>query len=235
MGELPNTTNYKHISFDLWLTLIRSNPEYKPKRDVLFREYFAIAASQDEVSAAIRRFDVFTNSVNEKVGRNFHTYEIYCIILESLGADISRYSYSNFEEFYLLTEQLLMDYKPLLLNNEIKPLIKNLYNSGKTINILSNTAFIKGSSLRKIISHYGLSNYFSFELYSDETGFSKPSAYMYEKAWELIKQLHPQITKTEVLHIGDNAVSDYQGALNFGFGAHLITTTNHNENKLQPA
>ena len=32
-------SNYKHFSFDLWLTLIKSNPEFKKKRNLLFKDF----------------------------------------------------------------------------------------------------------------------------------------------------------------------------------------------------
>ena len=42
MERIPELYKYKHISFDLWLTLIKSNPEFKSKRNLLFRDFFEI-------------------------------------------------------------------------------------------------------------------------------------------------------------------------------------------------
>lgn len=42
MKLIQEFNKYKHISFDLWLTLIKSNPEYKIKRNLLFREFFSV-------------------------------------------------------------------------------------------------------------------------------------------------------------------------------------------------
>ncbi len=234
MELTQNLDTYKHISFDLWLTLIKSNPEYKIRRNLLFKEFFAINHPIEDVAAVIRKFDVLTNSINEKVTRNFDTFEIYYLILDGLGANIDMYTQQHMEEFYGLTEALLMQYKPLLLDESLPGFLEALRNSGKTMNILSNTAFIKGSSLRKIISYYGLDGYFSFQAYSDETGFSKPGYQMYDYAYTLIKK-QGDIKKHEVLHIGDNKISDYNGALAYGFDAHLIINQPSNEPNLQPA
>lgn len=234
MERIPDLYKFRHISFDLWLTLIRSNPEFKNKRNLLFKDYFSIDKPIEEVALAIRKFDILTNSINEKAGKNFDTFEIYYLILDALGIDIELYSNKHLAEFYALTDALLMDYKPVLLQDSIPTLLKSLHGQGTTLNILSNTAFIKGSSLRKVLAHYGLDNYFSFQLYSDETGFSKPSPNMYRCAYDEILKIGA-ISKEEVLHIGDNKVSDYDGALNFGFKAHLITNTPVNEHHLQPA
>lgn len=232
MRLLEATEKYKHISFDLWLTLIKSNPEYKLHRNRLFKEFFAISQPIETISAAIRKFDVLTNSINEKVTKNFDTYEIYYLILDHLGVPIDSYNRPQLAQFYLETEALLMQYKPLLLQDSLPNFLQQLVADGKTLNILSNTAFIKGSSLRKIIEHYEMAPYFAFQLYSDEVGFSKPGFQIYENAYSHIQQLG-NIEKQEVLHVGDNKVSDYDGALAYGFNAYLLTQETIYESKLQ--
>jgi putative hydrolase of the HAD superfamily len=229
MQLIQEFNKYKHVSFDLWLTLIKSNPEYKIKRNQFFKTFFSI----EDVAAVIRKLDILTNAINEKVTRNFDTSEIYCLILDALGCDLGNYNRKQFEEFYDYSEDLLMRYKPLLLNNDLPQFLKHLHDNGKTMNILSNTAFIKGRSLRKLIEHYELDQYFAFQTYSDETGFSKPGLEMFDFAYEKIK-LIGAIEKHEVLHVGDNVVSDYNGALAFGFDAYLITHKTNDESKLQP-
>jgi len=234
MELIPKLYKYRHISFDLWLTLIKSHPDFKPKRNLLFKEFFAIEKPIEEVAAAIRKFDVLTNSINEKVGRNFNTFEIYYLILDALSVDTEQIKSIQLQEYYNHSEQLLMEYKPLLMERDLPAILKHLHERGITMNILSNTAFIKGISLRKILEYYGLGEYFAFQLYSDETGYSKPAPEMYRCAYDEILRLG-NVEKHEVLHIGDNAISDYEGAKQFGFDAHLITNKAYNEFKLQPA
>jgi putative hydrolase of the HAD superfamily len=234
MERIPDLYKYKHISFDLWLTLIKSNPEFKNRRNLLFKEYFDIDKPIEEVAAAIRKFDILTNSINEKAGKNFDTFEIYYLILDHLGIDIELFDRTRLAGFYHLTEDLLMKYKPLLLHDYIPAFLEKLHSQGITMNILSNTAFIKGSALRKVLAHYGLDRYFAFQLYSDETGYSKPSPQMYQLAFDEIAKI-ANLSKQEVLHVGDNQVSDYNGALSFGFHAYLVTNTPVNEPHLQPA
>jgi len=235
MGEwIPKLYNYRHISFDLWLTLIKSHPEFKVKRNLLYKEYFKIGKPIEEVAAVIRKFDLLTNSINEKVGRNFDTFEIFYLILDGLSVDINNYGREQLQEFYDFNDEILMQYKPVLLHDNIPKLLKQIHEEGKTMNILSNTAFIKGSSLRKILASYGLDEYFAFQAYSDETGYSKPAPEMYQYAYDQILKT-ATIAKHEVLHVGDNRLSDYNGAINFGFDAHLIINTTINEPNLQPA
>ena len=98
--------------------------------------------------------------------------------------------------------------------------LKQITEQGKTVSILSNTAFIKGSSLRKLMAFYELESYFSFQIFSDETGYSKPNQMIFQLVYDEIKKIN-SIAKNEVLHLGDNKIADYHGALQFGFDALL--------------
>jgi putative hydrolase of the HAD superfamily len=216
-----NYKNYSHLSFDLWLTLIKSNPEFKIKRNLLFRDFFAVDFPIEKVTEVVRYYDVLCNNINEKTGLNFDTYEIYYLILSALNVKIDEIETEQLNLFYTETELLFLEYKPQLLYPNIQILFKEITAQEKTINILSNTAFIKGNTLRKVISHYELSDYFKFQIYSDEVGFSKPNPKIFQLVLDQINNFKP-LQKKEVLHIGDNIVADYNGAIRFGFDAHLL-------------
>ncbi len=212
---------YKHLSFDLWLTLIKSNPEFKQKRNELFKDFFEIEQSIEKISEVIRNYDVLCNNMNEKTGLNIDTFEIYYLILNALNVKFDEIGIEKLNQFYNEAELLFMKFKPVLIYPNIQLLFKQIVEQEKTISILSNTAFIKGITLRKLMSHYELNNYFSFQIYSDEVGFSKPNKDIFQLVYNEIKSFK-LIEKKEVLHIGDNKIADYNGAINFGFNAQLI-------------
>ena len=214
-------SNYKHLSFDLWLTLIKSNPDFKKKRNILFKDYFEIDNTIEKVTEVVRYYDVLCNNINEKTGLNFNTLEIYYLILNSLGVETNNVNVEKLNNFYNETENLFMQYKPTLIYPKIESLFKEIVEQEKSINVLSNTGFIKGFTLRKLLSYYNLEAYLSFQIYSDETGFSKPNNEMFKLVYEKIS-LEKNIKKQEVLHVGDNNDADYEGALKFGFNALLI-------------
>ena len=216
-----NYKNYSHFSFDLWLTLIRSNPEFKNKRNLLFKDFFEIDSSIERVSEVVRYYDVLCNNINEKTGLNLSTYEIYYLILNALEVDLSLNDVNRLGEFYQETETLFFNYKPELIFPDIKRQFEEIVKEGKSINILSNTGFIKGKSLRKIISYYELDSSIDFQIYSDEVGFSKPNNEMFQLVFDQVNELR-KTEKKEILHIGDNSIADYDGAVNFGFEAHLL-------------
>ncbi|CAM3811357.1 HAD hydrolase-like protein [Flavobacterium branchiophilum] len=212
---------FEHLSFDLWLTLIRSNPEFKAKRNQLFLDFFEIKASFETVSKLIRYYDVLCNTMNEKTGLNIDTFEIYYLILNALQVDISAISIEKLNLFYLETEELFMQYKPVLIYPKLKQQFNVWSKEHKTINILSNTGFIKGKTLRKLLNYYELDTYISFQIYSDEEKFSKPNFIIFDKVFCQVNQIK-SLQKNQIVHIGDNPLADYQGAASFGFKAILI-------------
>lgn len=216
-----NYSNHSHLSFDLWLTLIKSNPKFKSKRNLLFKDFFDVDCTIEKVNEVVRYYDVLCNNINERTGLNIDTFEIYYLILNALNVNINNSGIDKLELFYRETEELFLKYKPELLFNNIPQLFDEITRQEKTISLLSNTAFIKGSSLRKILSYYELEDYFKFQIYSDEVGLSKPNDKIYQMVYEKVNQIK-KTSKNEVLHIGDNIVADYNGAINFGFGAHLL-------------
>ncbi|URC14539.1 HAD family hydrolase [Flavobacterium sp. B183] len=216
--------NYKkhtHISFDLWLTLIKSNPEFKKKRNLLFKNFFEVDCTIDKVNEVVRYYDVLCNNINEKTGLNIDTYEIYYLILSALEVDINKFETSKLSEFYEETDSLFMNYKAELIFPDTKKLFQEITNEDKTINILSNTAFIKGRTLKKLLAYYELTDFFKFQIYSDEVGFSKPNNEIFQLVFDEINTFK-STEKKQILHVGDNSVADYNGAINFGFDAHLL-------------
>lgn len=209
---------FKHISFDLWLTLIKSNPEFKIKRNLLFKDYFEIESPIEKVSQQLRYYDVVCNTINERTGLNIDTNEIYLFILASLDVPIQGIQLSKLEGFYTESERLFLSYKPTLIYSNTKDYLKIIKSEGIGLNILSNTAFIKGFTLKKLMVFYELEECFNFQIYSDECGFSKPN----KKIFDLVHKEVPHIDKSQILHVGDNEIADYKGALEYGFKAHLI-------------
>ena len=217
--------NLKHISFDLWLTLIRSNPEFKPLRNKLFLDFFGIKKGLDEVSEAFLHYDQLFNRINEKTGRNVHYSEMLFVILDHLGIDTELVGKEDMALYYGQMEILFFNHHPLLLNKDTASILDKIRDSGCGINILSNTGFILGKTLRTLLQTLEIGHYFDFQLYSDETGYSKPSQLFYEQVFTAAN--NPGIIKKhEVLHVGDNKIADIEGATRFGFKAALIDDQN---------
>ncbi|PUZ26690.1 putative hydrolase of the HAD superfamily [Chitinophaga costaii] len=208
-------TGLKHISFDLWYTIIKSDPDYKPKRNQLFADMFGITRSIDEINTQFKYFDVLINVINEKTGGQATFYEIYYYLLAALGVDIRQVEPAQLDAYYTASEKLFFEHPPVLMDPQTPALFQELRNLGYTISLLSNTAFIRGSTLRQLMPDWGLETFFDFQLYSDEEGTSKPSYQFYQLMFDRVNQLYPA-TKDQILHVGDNPVADVGGGDQFG-------------------
>lgn len=212
--------NHCHFSFDLWLTLIKSHPEFKSKRVELFSSFFNVDKPIEEVAKTVKYYDDLCNTINEVKGGNIDTFEIYLMILGALNVDIKSLNREKLNEFYNKSEELFLEYRPVVIFENIHDFFKDIKNQGKTINILSNTGFIKGATMRKFLIHENLDQYIDFHVYSDEMNCSKPNPLIFQEVKKNIKD--QDLPMNRILHIGDNPVADYQGAKNFGFSAHLL-------------
>lgn len=215
--------SHSHFSFDLWLTLIKSHPEFKAKRVELFSSFFDVNKPIDEVTKVVKYYDDLCNSINEVIGGNVNTFEIYLLILNALEVDLKHLNKGNLNEFYQKSEDLFLQYKPVVIFENLHQFFDEIKNQGKTINILSNTGFIKGKTMRKFLISENLDQYIDFHIYSDELNCSKPNPIVFQEVKNLIK--NKDLKMNQILHVGDNPVADYKGAKDFGFNAHLIKHT----------
>lgn len=206
--------HYNHYSFDLWLTLIKSNPEFKHERARYFykKKYNPNDFSVDQIKILISEIDVMCNEVNEIVGKSIDALEMYAIVLRKLGVSANLVNYHNMLKLYADIEEIFMKYPPVFYDEHTIPTIAQLAVKSN-LSILSNTGFIKGSTLRKFLRSSGLDLYFEFMLFSDEEDLSKPNPVFFMKVIQSIyeKNLYEynSVRKYNILHVGDNQKADY--------------------------
>lgn len=210
---------HDHFSFDLWKTLISSNKEYKTERVRLFKSFFNIKLSDERIALAMRKIDIHCNGVNEQTGLHITFDQIVCFFLLELDININQISKKIIEELYIKNEQIFLEFMPeLIIDIDV---FKEIKNNNKSISLISNTGFVKGETVRKFLDKIDILKYFDFLLFSDEEGYSKPNIKIFEKSYNKIIKVR-NIAKNRVLHIGDNKIADYEGALSFGYNALLI-------------
>ncbi|MCA6363762.1 MAG: HAD family hydrolase [Bacteroidetes bacterium] len=205
-----------HISFDLWMTLIASDPQFKPKRDALLASRFGIKAAPEEVSATLRRMDKLFDHVSVVCGQTAHYESLLLLALDALGAEATAIEPEALDAFYDEMEVLFFMHPPQLLNADTLDTFETLRQRNISLSLLSNTGFIKGRTLRKRLEQLGVSPHFSFMLFSDEHGAAKPAPAFFASAFDAVNAFR-NAEKHEILHVGDNPVADVKGALNFGF------------------
>ncbi len=219
----------KHISFDLWLTLIKSHPEFKEKRaGFLKKEFNPGGFTVQEIMGIVQNTDKVSDRLNEINGCKVPTEQMYRRILHQLGNDSQSISESLLVQIKSEVHKMFMNFQPGFLNVSIRPMLHELKSEGYTINISSNTGFIEGSTIVETLRNLEISEYFVFCIFSDEIGASKPSAGFFDKVFE---QAH--VEKEEILHVGDNYKADYEGALKYGFNAFHINDQQYTINDIK--
>lgn len=218
----------KHISFDLWLTLIKSHPEFKKQRaEFLRREFNPLDLSLAEVIEIVQKTDKVSDRINEINGKKLQTELMYNRILLKLGNKLEMINEDLLVEIKTIGNELFMNYQPELLNTSIQSMLDTLKGLGYNLNLSSNTGFIEGNILNGTLKNLNIFKYFDFCIYSDEINASKPSYNFFEKVYEKIS-----FQKKEVLHIGDNYKADFEGAIQYGFKALHITNKHYTINDI---
>lgn len=220
---------YKHYSFDLWLTLIKSNPDFKLERAKVFHaRYNPLKKSFSEVVTIFRNVDLMCNSINERTGKNIDADEMYLMVISIMNAYQPGFAEVDMAKLYLEMESLLFNYMPYIYCGNTAGLLADLKESGSsTISLLSNTGFIRGVTLRKVLAALELDQYLDFQLYSDEVRLSKPNKAFFQLMLDQIDRgQHTGLELQDIVHIGDNPVADVYGATQLGIHSVLINS-NH--------
>ena len=218
---------YKHYSFDLWLTLIKSNPMFKQQRSRIFhQQYNPLNKPLAEVDHIFRQVDIMCNSINESTGNNIAAGEMYLMVISQVNDNKMCLQDIDLSTLYLQMETLLFDHMPLIYAENTVEVLAHIKNKPDcTTNILSNTGFIKGTTLRKVLKHLNMAQYFDFQLYSDEAGLSKPNKAIFSLMLQHIAALRP-IALTDIIHVGDNVKADIWGADGAGINSLQVNSNN---------
>lgn len=220
---------YKHYSFDLWLTLIKSNPVFKLERARRFHDRFnRTGKSLEEVTAIFRKVDLMVNSINERTGKNIDAEEMYLMVIGIINDYSTDFSEVDVDALYAEMEILLLENMPVIYCDQSMGVLKRLREPGSsTMSLLSNTGFIKGRTLRRILNHLELDRVLDFQLYSDEVRMSKPNLQFFQLMLDSIdRNKHAELGLHEVIHIGDNPHADMRGAEAAGIRS-LLINSNH--------
>jgi len=221
--------NFKHYSFDLWLTLIKSNPSFKIQRAKYFHAHYnGLNKPIEEINSVFRNVDLMVNGINEKSGLNIDAEEMYLIVISIINNYSPDFSKVAIDELYLEMETLLLENMPVLYSSDTLKILRDIKESGNcTMSLLSNTGFIKGVTLRKVLKQLQLDTVLDFQLYSDEFRMSKPNPKFFQLLIDSIdKEKHSNLGHHDILHVGDNPIADCFGAEQAGINS-LLINSNH--------
>lgn len=186
----------KHISFDLWNTLIFPNPEFKKKRLTYLKSELSMDSYR--IESIYRNIKDGADFRAEKDGICVPNNVLYKKFLLSLGRSNIKWLTirDNMEDIFCKN--------PPYISPEIIDLLRDI-NKKFTLSIASNTNFIRGEILNiavlEKLKKFGVE--WSFKMFSDTMNIPKPNIYFWLNVIKCAK-----VDPSEILHIGDNKICD---------------------------
>ncbi|MFX1410724.1 MAG: HAD family hydrolase [Promethearchaeota archaeon] len=193
------------ITFDLWNTLF-TNKFYSDERISYFIEFLnerKNISSMNKVKEAFNyAFHLPERELESNNFRHIYTEDRISKMLEFLKFDLSKADKNKIKQEF--EEIMLKD--PPTLKKDVKKTLKKLTPIYK-IGLISNTGVTPGYVIRKVLEKYQILQYFQLTLFSDETGFYKPSPIMFKMTLEKLN-----CQAQNAIHIGDILETDIKGA-----------------------
>lgn len=216
-----------HISFDLWNTLISSNPEFSEQRNYMISKELNIPV--DIVNVNYKSIKNFLDLQAEYNSTGNNTIKNWELLIGSLSKykDISRVrSIANKLES---TSNILFKKHQPYLSTELIKVIREIKGYDVSIGIISNTNFVSGHIIREaLFDDKGLINIYTF---SDQEHVSKPSLSIFRTHYDQVagmrtvsKNYHNVVDNS--LHIGDNEICD-GGSVHLGLQFELVRNPQH--------
>jgi len=182
------------ISFDLWNTIFKNNPEYKKYLfSKVYPKYNIANKTSNEISTRFKLIEELIDFSNETSGNNIPSTSVMAMQLMFLS-DEDKYFTANNLKYYSkdLTDSFLK-YPPFLYDEHTYTVLNNLKNDGHELYIISNTVLIQGQILKKVLKLHNIEHLFNECIFSDEVGISKPNS---------------NIFLNVDYHVGDNPFAD---------------------------
>jgi len=204
------------ITFDLWNTLL-TNRFYGTQRLNYLIEFLHKHSYEVSLDELKKKY----NSVLEKhriTEKNFGLIHFQLEdrlkeLFSSLKLDIKSKILKN---LIVDLEDILMINPPPLMDGVEETL--EILSSDFKLGVISDTGITPGRVLRKVLEKHDILKYFKTTVFSNETGYLKPSNVMFETA---LKNLG--IKSENSIHIGDLLQTDIKGAKECGMKAIWIS------------
>lgn len=201
------------VSFDLWLTLIKSNGRnFKDVRNAHFGSLLAPHMPTEDFDKLMRAQDVIADTLAESRGSDVLFDERVRMVAKAVGA--TEPSEDMLADMYEYQGKLFQQNLPLLLDPETPTLLDTIKDGGRTLAVVSNTGYMHADQMRPALDGIGIGNKFDHTVFSNEVGFAKPDARIFQRLLDI-----SGVEPGHVTHIGDNERADVMGARAMGMNA----------------
>jgi len=208
------------VSLDIWGTLLGSDPAFKPERNALLRGTFAPHCEAAEFDQAMRQADRDADEICMSRGRDVGFADRVRLTLSRLQvADAS--IDAALPELMEQQAKLAEAHPPRALHTDLPAIVQRLSERMPVV-LTSNTGMLPGVLMRRLLELAGFTGGLG-HVFSDETGWAKPDGRIFDVSWTWIgERSREPLTRSDVVHVGDNPRADIEGATASGMRAALV-------------
>lgn len=201
----------KHISFDVWKTLINPNKAYGSVRNDVIARHLDISVS--EAKELYKMCKKFLDKSAEINGTCFSTPNCWKLLVSMSGKKADHLAMMN--ESAELFKNYLPEFNPDLVSE-----LQRLKREGYVLSITSNTNFVSGNVLFNAI--FKSWDVFTYTHFSDLNEIAKPNKKFFDITYNYAAfgTLYTPdnvgknvLKRSEVLHVGDNKICDAECVL----------------------
>ena len=208
----------KAITIDLWETLIEDVNSNEIERDERRAKFILDTLKLDSSKKdIIMKFfsdlnEAFKYPSAENSWSILPESQVKVLLEKYLNVPYDSKQFNSIVEHY---KTVILENPPLLTEQTIPKILMRL-SKKYTLTLISNTGRTPGSILLNILEMYGIRDYFTHFVFSDEIGVRKPDPRVFEYAKNILK-----LEKENIVHVGDSVRLDFMGAKSYGFNAVL--------------
>lgn len=205
-------------SFDIWLTLLKSNPAFKRHRNENLRQTFAPSMSFEDFDRLLRHYDRQADHLAEESSEDYDFTRRLRLMFEA-EAIAHKEADERFLEALHMQEELVHKYPPLPYTEAVPGLLQEI-SQYIPLAVTSNTGMLPGSLMRTLLETAGYRDCFAVHTFSDEVQASKPSPAIFKATVTGLG-----VPASAILHFGDNPRADIEGAAAVGLMPVLVNIT----------
>ncbi len=208
----------KHLSFDVWGTLIRPNRNVAKLREEFLVSHSGL--SPDVVTKHYRAVKHEVDKLAEETGRTRTTNASYEKLVGLLGINPVFVEISKVRKAF---EKIFFENPPIVHPEVIGRLRLLVGQKRVTASIASNSNFISGQAMSLFLNRTFGSDVFLFGVYSDEFTCAKPDERLFNHVFTQVHHHDDRVARrSQIMHVGDNKICDEKGAADFGFVARYV-------------
>ncbi|GIJ62584.1 HAD family hydrolase [Virgisporangium aurantiacum] len=196
------------MSFDVWGTLLRGNPDYKVRRVACVAT--ALGTDPEASGRALDDADDALDGATLRTGTQYGVAERLAHAAGALGVPGP-----DDAAFAALEARLAAEFRrhpPTPTEPDLLATLARLRSAGLRLAVVSNTGFVPGREVHRALVRLGLR--VDHQIFSDEVGFAKPSPRVFARL-ATVAACRP----AGIVHVGDNEWADVAGAAGAGLGA----------------